>query len=122
LIGSKKGSEMENLTDLQKVLFKWCDKNFPLNNEDGTEQFLGVVEEVGELSHVILKKRQEIRGYFKKDPKAKAEAQDAVGDIVIYMMNYCSYQGWNFDKILRETADKVMGRDWNKFPKNGVNR
>ena len=112
---------MEGLTNLQRELHRWCDRNFPNNHEDGTEQFLGVVEEVGELSHSILKSRQRIRGYAKKDPD-EAEKKDAVGDIAIYLINFCSYQGWDFEEILRETAGKVMGRDWIAYPKNGVDK
>jgi hypothetical protein len=99
---------------LQEELHAWRQYNFP--NADAAQQLLGVVEEVGELSHAHLKQMQGIRG---DDDLHIAEAQDAVGDIVIYLMGYCSYRGWSFTELIEATAAHVLGRDWIADPVTG---
>jgi hypothetical protein len=53
---------------------------------------LGVIEEVGELSHAILKNRQGIRG-MKEGPAFIAARDDAIGDILVYYIQLCTAQG-----------------------------
>jgi len=101
------------LTELQETLHHWRTRNFP--GGDAIEQLLGVQEEVGELSHAHLKELQGIR----TNENHYEEAQDAVGDIVIYLMGYCSYRNWNFEGILDYVSDKVLARDWQKDPVTG---
>lgn len=49
---------------------------------------LGIIEEVGEAYHCILKQFQGIRGY--DDPvKFKLEFTDAIGDILVYLCHWC---------------------------------
>lgn len=107
---------MLNLKKIQFEIHEWAKKNFPTTATNPTVQFLGVVEEVGELSHAILKQRQSIRGTYEEHEKAK---HDAVGDILIYLMNFCSASGYKLDEILEETWDTVKQRDWNKNKNNG---
>lgn len=78
---------------------------------------MGVVEEVGELAHMLLKQRQKIRNQI-VDPRV--EEIDAVGDIAIYLINFCNYRGYDFETCLSTTAGEVLQRDWRKYPKNGV--
>jgi NTP pyrophosphatase (non-canonical NTP hydrolase) len=68
---------------LQSQVGDWSRRNFP--NNSPADPFYGIVEEVGELSHAILKARQGIRG-----TKAEHEAaeRDAIGDIVIYLADF----------------------------------
>ena len=102
-----------SLTRLQGEMQVWLHNNFPAT--DSIQQFLGVVEEVGELAHSILKLDQGIRG-----DSHVAEAKDAVGDIAIFLLNFCNKQGWNFEEILNETWSEVRGRDWIAFPEAGT--
>jgi len=103
---------MINLVKLQSEVLKWREKNFPESGVD--DQFLGLVEELGELAHTRLKIRQSIRG------ANTAEEQDAIGDIMIYLLNYCSERGYILEEIISETWLTVSKRDWIKFPKNGL--
>jgi NTP pyrophosphatase (non-canonical NTP hydrolase) len=103
------------LGKMQKEVSDWRAYNFP--NSTPEEQYMGIVEELGELSHVMLKDRQGIRDIG----DTEALAQDAIGDMAIFMINFCDMHGWDFEKILATTWEQVAGRDWRKNPKDGVN-
>lgn len=105
------------LDELQVLLHKWCKKNFPKTT--ATQQFIGIVEEVGELAHCVLKGQQGIR---KGIVDREIEEMDAVGDIIIYLMNFCSYRKYDFESLLSSTAGEVMQRDWQRYPHDGVNK
>lgn len=94
------------LQDDHKV---WSTRNFP--NADPVDAVLGVAEEVGELCHAILKQRQGIRGTSEEH---EAKAKDAVGDIVIFLLDVCNRRGWSFAEIVAETWAEVRKRDWTK--------
>jgi NTP pyrophosphatase (non-canonical NTP hydrolase) len=96
------------------MLHRWRQRNFP--GADATQQLLGVVEEVGELSHAVLKRIQHIRG---NSELHEAEAYDAIGDILIYLAGFCSYKGWDMMSIYEDTAKMVMARDWIADPVGG---
>lgn len=99
---------------IQKEQEAWSRYNF--GSSDPTHALLGVSEEVGELSHAHLKKLQGIRI---TPEQFQAKAKDAVGDIVIYLMDYCTSNGWDFMQVVQDTWANVKTRDWKKFPKNG---
>lgn len=109
---------MKSITEIQKAVGEWADKNFPSEESRGRLRCaLGVAEESGELAHAVLKRDQGIRGTAKKHD---ADAKDAIGDIVIYLMDFCHRAGWDFESIVREIADEVLKRDWTKDPNRGV--
>ncbi len=71
---------LAEFTKLRDEIGVWADKNFDVHLPE-----LGVAEEIGELTHAILKREQKIRGEVKK--KTKAEIMDALGDATIYMLH-----------------------------------
>ncbi|HEY4388472.1 MAG TPA: hypothetical protein VGN34_28815 [Ktedonobacteraceae bacterium] len=99
----------------QHEMREWRSKNFPGHTWE--EQFIGVVEEVGELGHHLLKQKQGIRGTHSEH---ELGAKDAVGDIVIYLMGLCEARGWDLQDILEDTVSSVLKRDWQKDPQAGV--
>ena len=104
---------MKNLTGLQAEIAGWRRHNFP--DSGAMEQYMGMVEELGELSHELLKDRQGIRD------ASEEKAKDALGDMLIFAMNFCSCMGWSFEEILYGTwEDVVKKRDWQANPKDGV--
>lgn len=105
------------LRQIQKEQREWAKYNFGKDQEGDSDcSLFGITEELGELAHAHLKLKQGIRG----TPEAlEAKAKDAVGDILIYMMDYCSCKGWDMQTVLEETWDEVKQRDWKKFPTNG---
>jgi len=79
---------------------------------------MGVFEEVGELAHVHLKHLQSIRGFATSTETLELK-MDAVGDILIFLMGYCSYEGFDMFHALELTASSVLRRDWLADPVTG---
>ena len=77
-----------------------------------------MVEELGELSHALLKQKQCIRGDFQEH---EDNIKDSIGDLIIFCSDFCEARGFSFQKIVEDTWNKVKIRDWRKFPKNGKN-
>jgi NTP pyrophosphatase (non-canonical NTP hydrolase) len=63
----------------------WQREQFPDNTAD--DATLGMIEEVGELCHALLKSRQNIRGFHDKQ-KTKDAIIDACCDATIFAINY----------------------------------
>lgn len=87
----------------------WTRKNFGPPSPLGIHPLLGIMEEVGELAHAHLKQVQGIRGTAEEHI---AEAKDAIGDIVIYLADYCDTRGFRFEDIVAEVWKNVEKRDW----------
>ena len=100
-----------NLKTLQKMQKQWVDHNFA--GQPPWHAVLGVVEEVGELSHAHLKSCQGIRGSADGHRKKIA---DAIGDIVIFLASYCNAAGFDLNKCVTEAWNVVRQRDWKAVP------
>jgi NTP pyrophosphatase (non-canonical NTP hydrolase) len=100
---------------IQRELHEWRQNNFPGTSTAG-DQFMGMVEEMGELAHAMLKQRQRIRGSFEEHEAAQ---KDAIADLTIFMMGFCSAKGWNFQRVVEDTANDIMRRDWAVNPLTG---
>lgn len=94
---------------------QWAEKNFG-TNRPYQDPLMGLVEEVGELHHALLKQRQGIRGEYLKH---LLEVCDAVGDITLYLMDFCNVYGIDYEVAVRTTWEKVKGRDWKAYPQTG---
>jgi NTP pyrophosphatase (non-canonical NTP hydrolase) len=103
-----------NLTQLQNEQAAWAERNFGTVTVDS--QLLGVMEEVGELAHAVLKSEQGIRGSRELH---NAEAADATGDIVIYLAGVASTLGIDMEQAVTDTWASVSQRDWRKHPETG---
>ena len=97
---------MGKLYDLQLEATEWADRNFP--GAKPYQPLLGAVEELGELAHSHLKMEQGIRVGENHLLKKK----DAVGDIIIYLLHYCSLNKINIEEALYDTWHDVKKRDW----------
>jgi len=102
------------LRKLQEEQRPWVLHNF--GNRPSWMPLLGAVEELGELAHAHLKAAQGIR----LGENHQEAAKDAVADIVIYLADYCSAEGYDFESIVTETWEKVRLRDWKADPIRGV--
>ena len=105
---------MINLNDLARDIHRWRHENFPRPTTSHWEPFLGMVEEIGELAHYLLKNRQQVREVH------IADETDAICDVLIYLLHYCSDRGIDIEKELKATWDRVKQRNWKAFPKNGM--
>ncbi len=108
--------EREPLFVLQAVLAEWERTNFGAS--PAVNNLLGAVEELGELAHAQLKSDQKIRG-MADEVIALEKKGDAVADVVIYLMGYCTKNNLCFATLLFETANKVMKRNWVDNPETG---
>ena len=100
----------ETIQDLQESLYDWQKYNF--GDQDNERVLLGVFEEAGELCHAHLKREQGIRGSVEKH---EADMRDAVGDVMIYLLNYMSGLGKKVMTFLplesvERTSDQVVTR------------
>lgn len=102
------------LSGFQEDVYNWSLQNF--GDQDYIHPLLGITEEVGELNHAVLKSRQNIRGDYQTH---LLEAQDAIGDIMIYMADFCSRFGIDFEECVRVAWGVVRKRNWAKNPNTG---
>lgn len=60
------------------------------------------------MAHAFLKKHQRIR----KNEDHDQQMKDAVGDIVIYLMGFCTLNNIDIDECIEMAWDEVKDRDW----------
>lgn len=94
----------------------WINYNFP--GEKGNQAILGMMEELGELCHAVLKGEQGIRGMM--TPHQVREAViDAHCDLIIFSLTLADEMGYDLAAELQKTWAKVQQRDWVTDPENG---
>lgn len=72
---------------------------------------LGVNEEAGELTHSVLKRAQGVR--LDEEDVGDAAEQDAVGDIVVYLADFCHRRGYDLEECVdRAWNGEVSNREW----------
>ena len=103
-----------NLIKLQKQVKPWADYNFPTAKR--WEPLIGAMEELGELSHSFLKLHQGIR----KGEDHRAKMEDAVGDIIVYLADFCNRNDLNLASAVQMAWTEARQRDWQKYPKDGT--
>lgn len=103
------------LSQFQNEQNEWRLRNFP-QTKDPALILLGVAEEFGELCHAHLKAEQGIRG---TQEEHDAAAKDSIGDMMVYMADYCNRRGWSLQEILETTWAEVRARDWQKHKNDG---
>jgi NTP pyrophosphatase (non-canonical NTP hydrolase) len=97
------------LSETQKEILEWSHKNFgrvensqiPLR----ISSLLGMVEELGELSHAILKWAQ---------GEHKIAIQDSIADLLVFTLDFCGRNDMDAEELLNRVWSKVKLRDWNK--------
>lgn len=111
-------SNVSNITlrKLQSVTGRWAKHNFG-DKRAPHQPLLGISEEVGELCHAHLKKEQGIRG---TPEELDAQARDAVGDIVIFLADYCNLNGFDFQDAVDSAWNEVSKRDWTTDKTTGI--
>lgn len=100
---------------LQQQVSVWSRKNF--FEQPSYRPLLGIQEECGELSHAHLKAEQGIRGTPEKHRAAK---EDAIGDLVIFLADYCHREGISLQECVEKTWEQVSKRDWVGNPQTGT--
>lgn len=112
---------INRITELQAVTADWRDHNFPPQQHSrpdisaAFEQLAGMMEEMGELSHALLKQVQKIRtGENLRDLE-----MDAIGDLMIYLCGYCDRRGLDLFDCINRAWNEVKDRDWIRYPETG---
>lgn len=101
---------MLTFEQLQQEVREWADRNFP--EAKPHMPLLGLTEEVGELAHAHLKLEQNIR----MEEDHLAGKFDAVGDVLVYLADYCGRNGIDMQDAIEHTWGKVKQRDWQANP------
>lgn len=94
---------------------RWLEHNFPQQTRE--QVMLGMVEEMGELAHHLLKREQGIRG---EGVDHDGEIRDACADLVIFMCGLADLEGFDLMEAILEAWDTVRRRDWVMYPTDGV--
>lgn len=117
-------NKLKSLEQLQKEVGDWSLANFGNQTSmvTGTPlgslaPLLGATEELGELCHCVLKHHQGIRG-FGDDTKYQEARDDAIGDLGIYLLDFCAREGVSLAEVINRTWDKVCQRNWVANPTN----
>jgi len=90
--------------DIQKEIKVWSETNFGVRPE--WHPLLGLFEEQGELAHAYLKKAQGIRG---TPEQHDADMQDAVGDMVIYLLDFANAMGFDVNGFKKGNLGRAPG-------------
>lgn len=109
-------SDLKSISEFQELIKKWNDHNFP--ETELWHKVLGLSEEVGELSHAVLKRDQGIR----KDRDYDSEIKDAVGDIFLFLAGFCTIEGISMQECVELAWDEIKDRDWKKYPSDGKSK
>lgn len=96
------------LSDFQYDLNEWLSHTFPDSTTD--DQLIGIGEEFGELCHAHLKLKQKIR----MEENHEENIKDAIGDITIFLINYCNKKKINFVDCVELAWVEIKNRDWRK--------
>lgn len=97
------------LAEIQEAVKSWSARNFPANTP--LEPSEGLIEEVGELAHARLKRRQGIRH---TPEECDAMERDAIGDIGVYLCDYAGRTGIVLAAELERQGRRFAG--WRSNP------
>lgn len=110
-------NQIVSLVKMQDEQIAWSLRNF--GQQPAHRPMLGIVEELCELEEAQLIGEDEYLGGV---AEYKKDVLDAVGDIGIYMLDYCGKRGWSMDELWEARAcpewleDFVMGDDNEGYP------
>lgn len=119
--GMKVKSMLKDLQTLQREVADWSRENFGDNVSKWTGQKLfsqnaltGLVEEVGDLNGITIQYHQGRRGY---DPtteegqkKYVSNRNDAIADIMIFLMDYCDREGVDLLTVVNDTWTNIVSK------------
>jgi NTP pyrophosphatase (non-canonical NTP hydrolase) len=102
-----------SIRDTQAEILAWSTKNFgakvPIAYD--VSSFLGMVEEVGEIAHAILKMSQGIKG---TRAKHEADVIDGIADLMVFALDFAGRNGIDAEKALEQVWAKVKQRDFTR--------
>jgi NTP pyrophosphatase (non-canonical NTP hydrolase) len=100
-----------SIRDTQAEILAWSTRNFgarvPIAYD--VSSFLGMVEEVGEIAHAVLKMSQGIKG---SRAKHEADVIDGIADLMVFTLDFAARNGLDAEKALEQVWAKVKLRDF----------
>lgn len=104
---------MIDLNGYQRQINEWQDRNFgPQTTET---MVLGMMEEIGEVARYLVKRRNRIRSEVSQPGTVPHE----IGDVIVFALQVLTNEGWEAERVLGETFERVLARDWKLNPENG---
>lgn len=91
----------KTLQEIQSELKVWTEYNF--GQQTPEISILGMIEELGELSHAILKEKQGIR-----TSDFLADKKDAIADLTIYCLNYFN----SIEVVVSQNTNSINSLDY----------
>lgn len=92
-----------NLNQLESLVFCWAAKRRIIPNATPESQVLKAVSEMGELADAILKGQDD-------------EMKDAVGDVLVCLVNLCALKGTSLGECLSLAYDQIKDRKGTLLP------
>jgi NTP pyrophosphatase (non-canonical NTP hydrolase) len=102
-----------SIRDTQAEILAWSTRNFgrPVPIAYDVSSFLGMVEEVGEIAHAVLKMSQNIKG---TRAKHEADVIDGIADLIVFTLDFAGRNGLDAESALERVWAKVKQRDFTK--------
>lgn len=97
---------MSTYAALESDVIRWSEARRIIPNSNPSTQLLKAVSEMGELADATIKGNRE-------------DAMDAVGDVLVCLINYCALQDFNLVDCLEIAYDQIKHRKGTLLP-NGV--
>lgn len=94
---------MATYSALESDIVRWAEKRKIIPNSTPQAQLLKAVSEMGELADATTKGNRK-------------ESMDAVGDIVVCLINYCALQDFNLVDCLEMAYDQIKHRKGTLMP------
>lgn len=107
---------MIDIRKMQQENERWARENFTDTYHLKHNPVLGICEEAGELCHAFLKSEQGIR----INENHSEDMVDAIGDIFVYMMDFCNRNKIDLESTMQIVWDKVKQRNWKENKETGT--
>ena len=88
---------MSTYQSLEAEIIRWSEARKIIPNSTPHAQLLKALSEMGELADATLKGQKE-------------EAMDAVGDVMVCLINYCALQDINLVECMQMAYDQIKHR------------
>lgn len=92
--------------DIEMKIIQWAEARRIIPNSTPDTQLLKAMSELGELADATIKKDRD-------------EVVDAVGDVMVCLVNYCALQDINLVSCMEVAYDQIKNRKGTLLP-NGV--
>lgn len=116
-----------DLRDLQQQVALWAQERWPDRTDyDGSLDlpFYRLVATAGVMAAVVATLAEGV--LFDPDTDERVdpeicrdELRAALGEMVVFAIEFAARNGWNIDDIVREVWTEMRGEDWTRYPRPG---